>query len=163
MHTVLLAALCVTGLSFMLNCASQLSLEESEKESVLSMLIESKILQAIGTFIAAMYFIGNGISINMWLLIGTLAWILVTHLIIGMTIAITQAGAQKSLFVVISALLIITGCLQTLALTIIWFQDSQIIYAISAFIVLITAGLLWTSSISQLIQSFGQNSNEDLF
>ena len=80
-----------------------------------------------------------------------------------MTIAMSQVGAQKSLFIVISVLLIITGSLQTLSLAIVWFLDGQMIYAISAFIVLITAGLLWTSSISQLIQSFGQNSNEDLF
>ena len=163
MHTILLAALCFTGLSFMLNCASQLTLEERENETIISLLIESKLLQAVGTFIAAMYFIGNGISINVWLLIGMLAWVLVTHLIIGMTLAMTKPGVQKSIFVMIAALLIIIGALQSLSLCILWVLDGDIAYSISSVIIIITAAILWVPSIPQLIQSFDKNSNEDLF
>ena len=163
MHTILLAALCFTGLSFMLNCASQLTLEERENETIISLLIESKLLQAVGTFIAAMYFIGNGISINVWLLIGMLAWVLVTHLIIGMTLAMTKPGVQKSIFVMIAALLIIIGALQSLSLCILWVLDGDIAYSISSALIIITAAILWVPSIPQLIQSFDKNSNEDLF
>ena len=163
MHTILLAALCFTGLSFMLNCASQLSLEERENETVISLLIESKLLQALGTYIAAVYFIGNGISVNMWLLIGMLAWILVTHLIIGMTLSMTQSGAQKNIAIIIIALLIVIGTLQTLSLCIIWLFELKIAYGISAGLLLIIAALLWAKTIPQFIQGFGKNSNEDLF
>jgi hypothetical protein len=163
MHTILLAALCFTGLSFMLNCASQLSLEERENETILSLLIDSKLLQAAGTFIAAVYFIGNGISINVWLLIGMLAWVLVTHLIIGMTLAMTKPGVQKSIFVIIAALLIIIGALQSVSLCIIWVLNTEIAFSISAGLIIITSAILWAPSIPQLIQSFDKNSNEDLF
>lgn len=163
MHTILLAALCFTGLSFMLNCASQLTLEERETQTILSLLIESKLPQAAGTFITAMYFIGNGISINMWLLIGMLAWMLVTHLIIGMTLSMGEFGAQKSTYTVISAILVIVGGFQVIILCISWVLGAQIVYAISAASALIIACSLWAAPISQLIQSFGQNSNEDLF
>ena len=163
MHTILLTALCFTGFSFMLNCTSQLSLEEGEKETFLSLLIESKLLQAAGTFIAAVYFIGNGISINMWLLIGMLAWILVTHLIIGMTLSMTQAGTQKNIFIVIITVLIFMGTLQLLSLCFIWVLDQDIAYAISAAAILIIALLLWIKPIPSLMSSFGQNSHKDLF
>jgi hypothetical protein len=163
MHTILLAALCFTGLSFMLNCASQLSLEERENETILSLLIESKFPQAAGTFIAAVYFISNGISINVWLLIGMLAWVLVTHLVIGMTLAVATSGVQKSIFVIVAALLIIIGTLQSISLCILWFFNSDITYGISAILIIITAATLWAPSIPQLIQSFDKNSNEDLF
>lgn len=164
MHTILLAALCFTGLSFMLNCASQLTVEERETETAFSLLIESKLLQALGTFISAMYFIGNGISINMWLLIGMLAWVLVTHLIIGMTLSMgQQLSVQKSIFTIISSILIILGGFQVLILCISWTIEGQILYTVGAATILIIAVLLWATSISQLIQRFGQNSNEDLF
>lgn len=163
MHTILLAALCITGLSFMLNCASQLSLEARDNETIMSLLIESKFLQAAGTFIVAVYFIGNGISINMWLSIGMLAWILVTHLIIGMTMSMTQASAQKNMFTIIILILTLMGAIQAISLCFIWILNNEIVYATGAAAILIMATLLWHQQIPPLIKSFNRNSSEELF
>lgn len=163
MRTILLAALCFTGLSFMLNCASQLTLEEREQETIMSLLLESKLLQAIGTYLASMYFIGNGISINIWLIIGILAWVLVTHLVIGMTLAMSSDGAQKSIYTLILMALIFIGVLQTISLTIHWIIHSKLIYAAGAILILLIVTVLWAPNVKQLIQNFGRNSSKDLF
>ncbi len=163
MHTILLAALCFAGFSFMLNCAVQLTVEEGEGDTLYALILESKILQAILIFVSASYFISNGISIDMWLIIGLLGWILATHLILGMTLAQSETGLLNSVFIIVSSALIILGTLQALLITIEWSLSTQYGYAACGMILICIAGSLWWRSIGELIQNFGQNSNDDLF
>ena len=163
MHTVLLAALCFAGFSFMLNCTVQLTVEEGEEESLYSLILESKILQAILIFLSASYFIANGISVDMWLLIGLLGWILATHLIVGMSLNTSHSGVLNSALTMISLALISIGTLQSLLITIDWILTNQYIHAFSGAALLVISALLWWSSIGQLIKNFGKNSNDDLF
>ena len=163
MHTVLLAALCFAGFSFMLNCTVQLTVEEGEEESLYSLILESKILQAILIFLSASYFIANGISVDMWLLIGLLGWILATHLIVGMSLNTSHSGVLNSALTMISLALISIGTLQSLLITIDWILTNQYIHAFSGASLLVISALLWWSSIGQLIKNFGKNSNDDLF
>ncbi len=163
MHTILLAALCFAGFSFMLNCAVQLTVEKREGETLYSLVLESKILQAIMIFVSASYFISNGISIDMWLTIGLLGWILATHLIVGMSLNNTNTGLLSSVFVLISCTLIIVGTAQALLITVDWILTAQYAYAGCGIVLIAISGLLWWGSVGQLIQNFGQNSDDDLF
>lgn len=162
MHTILLAALCFAGFSFMLNCAVQLNVEESEKESVYALVIESKILQAVLIFLFSCYFISNGISLDTWLLIGILGWILATHLLTGMTLA-ADAGLTRSVMSMVSGILILVGTCQVLIIGIGWILSAEYVYALLAITLITVSALLWWRSIPKLIQHFGQNSSVDLF
>ena len=163
LHTILLAALCFAGFSFMLNCAVQLTVEKREGETLYSLILESKILQAILIFVSASYFIANGISVDMWLVIGLLGWILATHLILGMTLASTRSGILGPAFATVSAALVVLGTLQAVLITANWLLSAHYVYAGCGIVLIMITGLLWWRSIGQLIQSFGQNSNQDLF
>jgi hypothetical protein len=163
MHTILLAALCFAGFSFMLNCAVQLTVEKRDQENLLSLVIESKILQAILIFVSASYFISNGISVDIWLVIGLLAWILASHLVVGMTLNTVKANVQSAVFAIVSVALIVFGTLQALLISLNWALSAQYLYALCGLALIAVSGLLWWRSIPQLIQNFGQNNNDDLF
>lgn len=162
-QTILLAALCFAGFSFMLNCAVQLTVEERQQQNLYSVVVESKMLQAILIFVAASYFISNGVSIDMWLVIGLLGWVLATHLMLGMSLSENNSGVQKSVFILVSAILVITGLLQALLITYNWLTSVYYAHAACGIVLIVISSLLWWRSIPQLIQSFGQNSNDDLF
>ena len=163
LHTILLAALCFTGFSFMLNGAHQLTLEEREKETIFSLILESKILQAILIFVSACYFIGEGFSIDIWLVIGMLAWILTTHLILGMTLSDDQPSVQRSLLAVIGLVSIVTGSAQLIYFLVHWALSTQYFYSGCAALLFLISALLWWRTMPTLLKSFGQNSNADLF
>ncbi|MFT6406914.1 MAG: hypothetical protein ACJAQ6_000324 [Arenicella sp.] len=163
MHTVLLAALCFAGFSFMLNCAVQLTVEERQKQNIYWLLVESKILQAILIFVAASYFISNGISIDIWLVIGLLGWMLATHLMLGMSLSEERSGLQSSAFTIVSGALIVIGSLQAVLITFNWLSSAYYGYALCGMALIVISSLLWWRSIPQLIQNFDQNSSDDLF
>ena len=162
MHTILLAALCFAGFSFMLNCAVQLNVEESDRESIYSLVIESKILQAILIFVLASYFISKGISIDAWLIIGLLGWILATHLIIGMSLA-APANLARTILSLVSISLIVVGLTQAAIISFTWITSAYYAYALCSLLLICVSVILWLPSTRQLIQNFGQNSNNDLF
>jgi len=161
-HTLLLAALCFTGFSFMLTCADQLTLEERAVETIFSVLVEAKILQAILIFLSSAFFITNGINLNTWLLIGMLGWILLTHLMVGMTLDMPASG-RRTLFSVICLILLILGGTQTVCVGIYWALNTQIIYLSIAAFLLILACLLWLESLPKLIKRLGANSQDAIF
>jgi len=163
MNTILLAALCFAGFSFMLNCAVQLTVEESDKQNLYSLVVESKILQAILIFVSASYFISNGISIDIWLIIGILGWILATHLMLGMSLNQAKSGMHNSVFSLASGTLIVVGLLQTIMITFNWLAMAYYAYAASSLLLVTIACLLWWRSVPRLIQSFTQKSSNDLF
>jgi len=163
MHTILLASLCFAGFSFMLNCAVQLTLEERQDETLYSLILESKVLQAILVFISASYFISNGVSIDTWLVIGLLSWVLATHLMLGMTLNDPRSGMLGAVFAIISGLLIALGTAQASLITVDWVLSSQYGYALCGITLISLSAFLWWSSIGQLIRNFGNNSNDDLF
>lgn len=158
LHTVLLASLCFTGFSFLLMCANQLTLEESDKESVWSLVVEAKIPQAIGIFVLSAYFIGNGISINAWLLIGVLAWVLFVHLCIGMCLRYSKSG----LFSAITIGLLVFGTLQILALSWQWLMSENYLLLAMILIILVVSYALWAKDLKPLVKKLTQ-SEKDAF
>ncbi len=163
MNTILLAALCFAGFSFMLNCAVQLTVEESNTQNIYSLVVESKILQAIAIFVSASYFISNGISIDIWLIIGILGWILAAHLMLGMSLKQAKTGKQNSVFSLASGVLIVLGLLQTIIISLNWLAMTYYTYAASGLLLISIACLLWWRSVPQLIKSFTQKPSNDLF
>ncbi|MFQ3243574.1 MAG: hypothetical protein ACI9SP_000192 [Arenicella sp.] len=163
MNTILLAALCFAGFSFMLNCAVQLTVEESNTQNIYSLVVESKILQAIMIFVSASYFISNGISIDIWLIIGILGWILVAHLMLGMSLKQAKTGKQNSVFSLASGVLIVLGLLQTIIISLNWLAMAYYTYAASGLLLISIACLLWWRSVPQLIKNFTQKPSNDLF
>jgi hypothetical protein len=163
MNTILLAALCFTGFSFMLNCAVQLTVEESDKQNLYSLVVESKILQAIVIFVLASYFISNGISIDIWLVIGILGWMLAAHLMLGMSLNQAKSGVHNSVFSLASGTLIVLGLLQTIMITFNWLVMAYYTYATIGFLLISIACLLWRRSVLQLIRNFRQKPSNDLF
>lgn len=163
MNTILLAALCFAGFSFMLNCAVQLTVEESNTQNIYSLVVESKILQAITIFVSASYFISNGISIDIWLIIGILGWILAAHLMLGMSLKQAKTGKQNSVFSLTSGVLIVLGLLQTIIISLNWLAMAYYTYAASGLLLISIACLLWWRSVPQLIKNFTQKPSNDLF
>ncbi|GAA6139924.1 hypothetical protein NBRC116583_36710 [Arenicella sp. 4NH20-0111] len=153
LHTALLAALCFTGFSFLLMCANQLTLEESETESLWTVIVEAKLLQAFGVFILSAYFIGNGISVNAWLLIGVLAWAIFTHLVIGMCLA----KNNNILFTIMTLATMAVGSMQILALSLYWFGQSNYLLICLNLIILLTATLLWRKDVVPLIKNLSRS------
>ena len=162
LHTILLAALCYTGFSFMLTCADQLSLEEREKETIFSVILESKVLQAIAIFLASAYFITNGISLNTWILIGMLGWVLVTHLMLGMTLDVVDS-TKRTIFAAVCLVLLVLGTVQAVAIAIYWALNAQIAYAIIAKVLIILTCLLWVKSVQTLVKGINSSSNDPIF
>ncbi len=157
LHTILLAALCFTGFSFLLMCANQLTLEEPEKETVLSLIVQAKVPQALGIFVASAYFIGNGISINAWLLIGLLGWVLFCHLQIGLCLE-SERGA---LFVIITLFVLLAGTMQTAILTVFWLMSGGYLLVAASIGVLTTAFTLWRDDIKVLIKKLKREEKAD--
>ncbi|RBP52770.1 hypothetical protein [Arenicella xantha] len=162
MHTLLLAALCFTGFSFMLMCANQLTLEEREEQTAISVILEAKVLQAILIFLSSAYFISRGISVDVWLIIGMLGWSLTTHLMMGMTLSQASSGRRKA-FSVISLSLAVLGGLQVGAITLSWILASHYFHTTAAIVLLLCVTALWWRPIIAIISGFRTSADEALF
>ena len=155
LHTGLLAALCFTGFSFLLMCANQLTLEEAENESLFSIIVQAKIPQAIGIFVASCYFIGNGISIQFWMMIGLLAWFLFCHLLVGMNL---QKTNQVNIICCLAIIGIGLG--QAALMVVTWFASAQYLFGALFLLVSATAIALWIRDIKTIVQSLGKQEKD---
>ncbi len=159
LHTVLLAALCFTGFSFLLMCANQLSLEEAEKESLFSLFVEAKLPQALGIFILSAFFISSGISVNTWLITGILAWVLFIHLALGMTLS----GNRGKIFAFSTLALLVFGVLQISWISIAWMQQSAYFALLGTLIIVICATFIWLSDIRGVAKNLSRKEKVDIF
>lgn len=157
-HTILLAALCFAGFSFLLMCADQLTVEEAEKETMWSLVIESKVLQAIVIFILSAYLISHGISLDVWLLIGMLGWVLFTHLIIGLCLHSDNTG----LFPMVALLIMIAGYVQAGYVMFQWALSGKLILLGCAGAILLLTTFLWFPSLKQLRRQIDPQEDEPL-
>lgn len=153
LHTALLAALCFTGFSFLLMCANQLTLEESEHETFWSVVVEAKLLQAIGVFVLSAYFIGDGIGINVWLLIGILAWATFTHFVMGMCLE----GEGNTLFSVMALGVLTIGLIQIFALSVYWLSLGNYLLITLTLSFLIAVAFLWAKDIPSVLKTLSRN------
>ena len=163
LHTILLTALCFAGFSFMMNCANQLSLEENEKETVSSLILASKLPQAILIFISTCYFIEHGVSVDVWIMIGLLAWALICHLALGLSLV--QQGRQLSVLAwkSISLALIATGLIQIVLLVIRWFGNNQVVIATFTLVIALTCLTLWHKDLISILKNKADSDDQALF
>ena len=169
-HTIIMAGLCIAGLSFLRVCVKALSLTQNtithrvgDSTSISQMIIQSRVLPVFATFIASSYLIVEGISIDVWLLIGILSWIIVIQLITSMTVSMKDASLARSVYGGQCIILIGLGGLQTLGVSIQWFAAQQYLYAASGFSLLLIGAYLWWSPVRAVVVGFGKTENKTLF
>ena len=164
LHTILLTALCFAGFSFMMNCANQLTLEEREKTTIFSLILESKLPQAIIIFVSTCYFIEYGVSTNIWIMIGLLAWALICHLALGM--CLDQQGHQLSIVAwkLVTFGIIVIGIIQISLLVINWLSNDQIGIALCSLVIAFACAALWYKDIPEVIKNeSGDSEDQSLF
>ena len=163
LHTILLTGLCFAGFGFMMNCANQLTLEERQKETVFSIILESKLPQAILIFVSTCYLIEFGVSINIWILTGILAWALFCHFALGICIA--QNGRQVSILAwkMLTLVIILIGAIQTVFLIFNWLNQGHFIVAACALLVALSCCALWVKDIPSVISGSRQTDEQALF
>ena len=163
LHTILLTGLCFAGFGFMMNCANQLTLEERQKETVFSIILESKLPQAILIFVSTCYLIEFGVSINIWILIGILAWALFCHFALGICLA--QKGRQISILAwkMLTLVIILIGAIQTVFLIFNWLNQGHFIVAACALLVALSCCALWVKDIPSVISGSRQTDEQALF
>ena len=135
----------------MLTCANQLTLEEAERETLLSLVVEAKIPQAIGVFVASAYFIGNGIGISAWTFIGLLAWFLFCHLTLGLSL-----HGRNKIHSAITLLVIATGCFQAVFTLVLGLINGSYMLSGLFITVLIVAAYLWVPDIKLVLKNLSQ-------
>jgi len=170
MHTAIMAGLCIAGLSFLRVCIKALSLTENEdiqpdgnKQSFVVVLVKSKLLQGAAAFLASNYFIAHNISINIWLIIGMLSWVVVMQLIIAMTQAMQEPSVARLVYGAQCLILVTLGAIQTTWTSVNWALNQQPIYAGIGFSLLALGVVLWRSPLYEIVTRFGKVENKRLF
>ena len=162
LNTILLASLCLTGFSVMLMCATQLSLEDTERERFYSVLIRTKTPQAVLVFVLSAYFIDRDIRIDVWLLIGVLAWVLVSHLVIAIALELNKKTQGEPMFSVFAMSLVALGLLQATWLAIYWALDELWVNTALVSLIVVIALRLWTRPLLTLIQAIRRPSKPNI-
>ena len=169
-HTAIMAGLCIAGLSFLRVCIKALSLAEDEdiqedesKKSFGLALLKSKLLQGAAAFVASTYFIAHSISINVWLIIGMLSWVIVMQLIIAMTHAMREPSMARLVYGTQCLILLTLGAIQTTWTSINWALGQQFVFAGIGFGVLTLGMVLWWSPLYEIVTRFRQVENKRLF
>jgi uncharacterized membrane protein (GlpM family) len=170
MHTAIMAGFCIAGLNFLRVCVKALSLAEEERiyrvgeaESFRSTIIQSKLIQAIAAFLLSCYYLVNGISLDTWFLVGILAWIIVTQLIISMTICMPKPSFARSVYGAQCLILITLGTIQTLFICVQWARSEQILLLVFGFSLLAISAYLWSRSIAKILARFSETENQNYF
>lgn len=170
MHTAIMAGLCVAGLSFLRVCIKALSLsQDSEYEQnsrtgkLLYALETSRLAQILCAFVLSSYLIVNGISVQVWLLLGILSWLIVMQLIVAMTYSMNKPSVARLVYGGQCLILVGLGIVQSLTVIIYWLLAGQITLSITGIFLLVTGTLLWWRPISEIIGRFGRSDETRLF
>lgn len=170
MHTAIMAGLCIAGLNFLRVCIKALSLADEDRsyrigksDSFLGALIQSKLIQALLAYLLCTYFIANGVSLNSWLLIGIMAWIIVVQLVTAMTVTMKKASFARTVYGVQSLILIALGSVQALFISTQWAVSGDTELAILGFGLVAIGGYLWSAPITKIISRFTSKDKTDFF
>lgn len=170
MHTAIMAGFCIVGLNFLKVCIKALSLADEERtyrirktDTFLGVLVQSKLIQAFLAYVLCAYYIDNGVSLNSWLLIGIMAWIIVVQMMIAMTVTMQKASFARTVYGVQSLILITLGSIQTLFVSTQWAASGEIVLAALGFGLVTIGGYLWSSPITKIISRFTSKDKVDYF
>ncbi|MFT7525185.1 MAG: hypothetical protein ACI9LY_000317 [Arenicella sp.] len=170
MHTAIMAGFCIVGLNFLKVCVKALSLADEERtyrvgksDSFWGVLVQSKLIQVFLAYLLCTYYIANSVSLNSWLLIGIMGWIIVVQLITAMTVTMQKASFARTVYGAQSLILITLGSIQTLFISTQWAVSGEINLAVFGFSLVAIAVYLWFAPIAIIISRFTSNDKVDYF
>lgn len=170
-HTVFMSGACFIGLSALMFCFSRLqagSVNAKPAANLWELVVHKKLVQAGLIYLLVCYFLNYGITLNLWILAGVLAWFLVTQIVLQVALDKTDSGStartkqsdrpQPSLstqiYTALSLLLLVGGLAQTVMVAMRWFQQGSIVLAILISLLLLLCLVLWASPLKRLVLSF---------
>ncbi len=170
MHTGIMAGFCIVGLNFLKVCIKALSLADDERtyrirkpNSFREVLVQSKLIQAFLAYLLCTYYIANGVSLNSWLLIGIMAWIIVAQLMTSMTVTMQKASFARTIYDAQSLILVTLGSIQSLFISTQWAVSGEIALAVLGFSLVAIAAYLWFAPVTKIISRFTSDDKVDYF
>ena len=161
-HTVIMACMCIAGISFSMMCVSRFKITRHSKEndnSLYAVLMNAKLPQAIIIFVLTCFFIAYGVSITTWLIVGMLSWALIVHLMQAITLEMPSDARSRLLYGAICLALMAVGSLQVLTLIVSWFSDQHFIAGCVALTILISVWVLWWQGARDIASRFVEAGN----
>lgn len=156
-HTVIMACMCIAGISFSMMCVSRFKITRHSKDddgSLYDVIMSAKLPQAIIIFVLTCYFIAYGISITTWLIAGMLSWALIVHLMLAITVEMQDDAQSRLTYGLVCLILMIAGSLQILGLTINWLIDSHYLACCSSLMILLSVWVLWWKNALVVMKRF---------
>ena len=170
MHTAIMAGLSIAGLSFLRVCIKALTLsqdseydENSRAGKLFYVLETSKLAQILAAFALSSYLIVNGISVQFWILLGILSWLVVMQLIVAMTYGMTKPTFARLVYGGQCLILVALGVVQSLYLSFSWLRSGETAFAVAGLFLVVTGILLWWQAIREIIRRFGKSDESKLF
>jgi len=167
LYNILLTGIIFCGFALLLNILSKLiQLNDNtnhELEPRIKQLCRSNATQGIIIYIASCLFINTGISIELWLVIGMLAWLLICSLMLEYALDNEHNENNNKVQNGFLFALIASGSLQILWNLVGWVTSSNYIYALMAGLILILAIKSWKNQLPELLNTFKKTNDEKLF
>ncbi|MBX2847906.1 MAG: hypothetical protein KTR16_06290 [Acidiferrobacterales bacterium] len=174
-YSLFVCGLAYVGFALLLNVIARLAnprggssnTDKRQNNSILGQLHQTKVIPAILIYLISSYLIQRGISMQLWILVGMLAWFLVTDRLIENTLSYVDNNPknkrnQKSQSVV-SLLFLVLGALQIGLTALRWFDEDQVIFACVAVVILVLAVAAWKNAPVPLIAVFKDHKAPELF
>lgn len=158
-HTMIMACMCIAGISFSMMCVSRFKITRHSKgddSSIYDVMMGAKLPQAVLIFILSCYFIANGIPVSIWLIAGMLSWALIVHLILAITIEMPKNANSSLLYSVVCLVLMVAGSIQIIGLSISWIISEWYLSALTGTAILTSVWLLWWRAALEILARFKQ-------
>ena len=167
LYNILISGVIFCGFALLLNILSNLTqLNENTKnnpESPIRQLGQSNLMHGLIIYVISCLLINTGISIDLWLIVGMLAWLLISSLMLQYILDTNHDKSNNKLQSSFLCVLIVGGVIQVLWNLITWITSSHYSYALIAGIILLFAAKLWKNKLPKLFAPFKKQKNEQLF
>jgi len=156
-HTVIMACMCIAGISFSMMCVSRFKITRHSRDddgSLYDVIMSAKLPQALIIFVLTCYFIAYGISITTWLIAGMLSWALIVHLMLAITVDMPDDAQSRLTYGLVCLFLMIAGSLQILGLSIGWLIDGAYLASGISAVILLSVWILWWQGALEISKRF---------
>ena len=170
-YSLFSSVLAVIGFSYLLNVTAQfisITITQADKDTTEEANLFTRLKSSRSFLIFIVYVISStlivqGISIDFWMLIGMLAWLLVTNKIITACHVPQENRLGQLVQNSLALLLIIFGAIQLVWTLVLCTINQQWLFNIAISLILIAAIYSWKDQIKPLITPFKQNNEGVLF
>ncbi len=159
-YTLFMSGLAAVGLSLLIQLFSQLksqqvnvSKQSSHSNSLLIEMFKSRVFHCIVIFISACWLIKFGVSINLWLLVGIFAWLIVCNWLLQNVIKSNSNEIRDLIQSGFVAVLLCLGYIQIFSTLYSWLATNQYFYAAASSCLFFASVFLWYKSIPLLVQN----------